>query len=142
MRNCLMGLATAALLVAPAHAQYRERSRAGQVADEIARTIEETARAAGRVADSFDRSLYELRYRGPERYAVDACRPQVERYGRMRVDDVRPYGRRSFRVYGITEGYRGSAYGRYSSRYGPRSFTCTARDDGRVKVKTKRLRRY
>ena len=31
---------------------------------------------------------------------------------------------------------------RYDSRYGPRSFKCTLYDDGRIKVKTKRLRRY
>ena len=141
-----MCLAAAALMAAgPAAAQYQyqDRSKAGRVADEIARTIEDTARAASTVRDSFDRSLYEFRYRGPERFAIDACRPQVERYGRMRVDEVRPYGRRSFRVYGITEGFRAGYYGRYDRRsYGPRSFTCTARDDGRVKVKTKRLRGY
>lgn len=137
--------ATSVLAAEPAYSQsqYQDRSRVGRVADEIARTVEETARAMGRVTDSFDRSLYEVRYRGPERAAIHACRPQVERYGRMRVDDVRPSGRRSIRVYGITEGYRGDYYDRYRSRrYGPRSFTCTVRDDGRVKVKTKRLRRY
>ncbi len=146
MRKFLIpGLGLAAAAAAPAMAQsqypYEPRSRTGHVANEIARTVEETARALGTVRDSFDRGLYEVRYRGPERYAVEACRRDVERYGRMRVDDVRPYKRRSFRVYGITEGYRGY-YDRYSSRYGPRSFTCTVREDGRVKVKTKKLRRY
>jgi hypothetical protein len=110
--------------------------------------VEETAHAVGRVRDSLDRSMYDVRFRGPERYAIDICRPEVERYGRMRVDEVRPYKRRGFRVYGITEGYdwgyrdRYDRYDRYDSRYGPRSFTCTVRDDRRVKVKTKRLRRY
>jgi hypothetical protein len=112
------------------------------VADEIARTVEDTAQAVGRVRDSLDRSLGDVRFRGPERFAIDACRPQVERYGRMRVDDVRPYKRRSFRVYGVTDGYSGGYYDRYRRSYGPRSFTCTVREDGRVKVKTRRLRRY
>ena len=132
-----------ALAAAPAFAQYPygDRSRAGRVADEIARTVEDTAQAVGRVRDSLDRSINDVRFRGPERFAIDACRPQVERYGRMRVDEVRPYKRRSFRVYGIAEGY-GGYYDRYRSRqFGPRSFTCTVRDDGRVKVKTNRLRR-
>ena len=63
----------------------------GRASDKIARTIEEAARAMGTVTDAFDRSLYEVRFRGPERFAIDACRPEVERYGRMRIDDVRPY---------------------------------------------------
>lgn len=135
----------AASAAAPAAAQYYpDRSRAGRVADEIARTVEDTAQAVGRVRDSLDRSLYDVRFQGPERYAIDACRPRVERYGRMRVDNVRPYGRRSWRVYGVTDGYGGGYYDRYSSSryYAPRSFTCTVRDDGRVKLKTNRLRRY
>lgn len=134
-----------AVAAAPAAAQYpyQDRSRAGRVADEIARTVEDTAQAVGRVRDSLDRSLYDVRFRGPERFAIDACRPQVERYGQMRVDQVRPYKRRSFRVYGTTDGYGASYYGGYRSRaYGPRTFTCTVSDDGRVKVKTRRLRRY
>ena len=133
-----------ALAAAPALAQYpyQDRSRAGRVADEIARTVEDTAQAVGRVRDSLDRSISDVRFRGPERFAIDACRPQVERYGRMRVDEVRPYKRRGFRVYGLAEGYGGGYYDGYRSRqYGPRSFTCTVRDDGRIKVKTKRYRR-
>ncbi len=131
----------AAFVAAPAVAQsYQDRSRAGQVAEEVARTIEDTANAVGRVRDSLDRSINDVRYRGPERFAVDACRPHVERYGRMRVDQVRPYKRHSFRVYGTTQGYGGGYYG--SRSYGLRSFTCTVQDDGRVKLKTKRLRRY
>lgn len=126
------------LLAAPAFAQ----SRTGRVAEEVARTIEETANAVGRVRDSWDRGINDVRFRGPERYAIDACRPSVERYGAMRVDDVRPYKRRSFRVYGTTQGFGGGYYGSRSRGYGPRAFTCTAQDDGRVKVKTRRLRRY
>ena len=143
-RHLMIGLAAASALAAePAFAEDQDRSRAGRVSDEIARTIEEAARAMGTVRDAYDRSVYEVRYRGPERFAIDACRPQVERYGRMRVDDVRPHKRRSFRVYGITEGYRGDYDDRYRSRnLGPRSFKCTVNDNGRVKVKTKRLRGY
>jgi hypothetical protein len=129
----------ATLLAAPAFAQ----SRTGRVAEEVARTIEDTANAVGRVRDSLDRGINDVRWRGPERFAVDACRPYVERHGQMRVDHVRPYKRRSFRVYGTTQGYGGGGY--YASRsrgYAPRSFTCTVQDDGRVKLKTKRLRRY
>jgi hypothetical protein len=126
------------LLAAPAFAQ----SRTGRVTEEVVRTIEETANAVGRVRDSLDRGINDVRWRGPERFAVDACRPYVERYGQMRVDHVRPYKRRSFRVYGTTQGFGGGYYGSGSRGYGPRSFTCTVQDDGRVKLKTKRLRRY
>ena len=126
------------LLAAPAFSQ----SRTGRVADEVARTIEETANAVGRVRDSLDRGINDVRWRGPERFAVDACRPYVERHGQMRVDHVRPYKRRSFRVYGTTQGYGGGGYYSGSRGYAPRSFTCTVQDDGRVKLKTKRLRRY
>jgi hypothetical protein len=131
------------LLAAPAAAQsYQDRNRTGRVAEEVARTIEETANAVGRVRDSWDRGINDVRWRGPERFAVDACRPYVERHGRMRVDHVRPYKRGSFRVYGTTEGLGRDYYASRSRAYGPRSFTCTVQDDGRVKLKTKRLRRY
>jgi hypothetical protein len=137
MRSKIVCLALAAALL-PAAASAQDRGRAGRVADEVARTIEDTARAVGQVRDSLNRGINDVRWRGPERSAIDACRGDVERYGAMRVDHVRPYKSRSFRVYGTTDGYRG-----YGSRgYGPRSFTCTVREDGRVKVKTKRLRRY
>ena len=74
------------------------------------------------------------------------CAPSVERYGRMRVDQVRPYKRRSIRVYGIVDGGWGDRYDyrdryRDRDRYRARSFTCTVSYDGRVKVKTRRLRR-
>ncbi|QGN55130.1 hypothetical protein [Novosphingobium sp. Gsoil 351] len=144
LKNLIIGLVAASAIIAqPALGQYYPDSRSGRTGDKIARTIDEAARALGTVTDAFDRSLYEVRYRGAERFAIDACRPQVERYGRMRIDDVRPYKRSSFRVYGITEGYR-DAYGdnyRYRN-FGPRSFKCTVSDRGSVKVKTKRLRGY
>jgi hypothetical protein len=127
---------------APAAAQsdYDRRSRAERVADEIARQVEATANAVGTVTDSVHRSVDGLRFRGPERFAIDRCGPHVERYGRMRVNDVRRYGRRSWRVYGTVDG---AGYGdRWGRGYGPRAFTCTVRDDGRVKLKTNRLRRY
>lgn len=139
-----LGLAlSAAFASAPACAQSSSPSRAGQVADDIARAVIDTAQAVGRVRDSVDRSLSDIRWRGPQRFAIDACRPQVERYGRMRVDEVRPYKSRSQRVYGIAEGYNAGYYDRSRDRRsGLRSFTCTVREDGRAKVKTKRLKRY
>lgn len=130
------------LVAAAAPAAAQDRSRSGQVAEEIARAIRETAAAVGTVTDAAYESVNGIRYRGRERYVIERCAPQVERYGRMRIEHVRPYGRRSFRVYGTIDA--GSRYAdRYSSRdrYAMRSFTCTVRDDGRVKLKTKRLRR-
>lgn len=143
-KHLIFGLAAVSCLAAePAFAQYQDRGSVGRTSDKIARTIEEAARAMGTVTDAFDRSLYEVRFRGPERFAIDACRPQVERYGRMRVDDARPYKRKSFRVYGVTEGYRGNYYdSQFSRKYGPKSFKCTVEADGRVKVKTKNIQRY
>jgi hypothetical protein len=133
----LVGLVAAE---SPAAAQFDRRSRAERIADEIARQVEATAGALGTVTDSVARSVDTLRYRGPERFAVERCGPHVERYGRMRIDRVDRYSRRSWRVYGTVEG---AAYGSAWRRgYAPRAFTCTVRDDGRVKVKTKRLRRY
>jgi hypothetical protein len=129
------------LIAAASPAAAQNRSRTGEVAEEIARAIRETASAVGTVTDAAYESVNGIRYRGRERHAIDRCAPQVERYGRMRIEDVRPYERRSFRVYG-TVGGDGRYDDRYGSRdrYGMRSFTCTVRDDGRVKLKTKRLR--
>jgi hypothetical protein len=61
----------------------------------------------------------------------------------MRVDDVRRNGRSGWRVYGTVNDGGGQGYG-YGLRrgYGPRAFTCTVRDDGRVRLKTSKLRRY
>ncbi len=137
------------LAAAPAAAQdYDRRSRAERVADDIARQVEATANAIGTVTDSVHRSVDSMRFRGAERFAVERCAPYVARYGRMRVDDVRRYSRSSWRVYGTVNdgGGLGGGYGSggYGLRrgYGHRAFTCTVREDGRVKLKTKRLRRY
>ncbi|HEU0098162.1 MAG TPA: hypothetical protein VFQ67_05230 [Allosphingosinicella sp.] len=132
-----------ALAAAPAAAQdYDRRSRAERVADEIARQLEATADAVGTVTDSVNRSVDSLRFRGPERFAVERCAPHVERFGRMRVDDVRRRGRDSWRVYGTTTGAAlGNSTG-WHRGYAPRAFTCTVRRDGRVKLKTSKLRLY
>lgn len=135
----LFGAALAAgLIAAPAAAAHQpeERGRHGRVAGEIAREIEDAAAALGTVADAVGNSVDRFRYRGAERFAISRCAPRVERYGRMQVEQVSPYGRRSFRVYGRTEG--GPTY--FSGReHAPRAFACTVRDDGRVKVRTRRL---
>jgi hypothetical protein len=131
------GLATAVTLIAGSTSALAQRS----TAEEIAREIRNAAEAIGTVRDAVDQSIDDVRWRGVDREAIRLCAPRLERYGRMRVDDVRPYGRRSIRVYGTVD--RGFYSERYRSRdrYGLRSFTCTVRDDGRVKVKTRRLRR-
>ena len=149
-----LGLGVAAGLASPAAAQQRDRS----TAKEIAREIREAAEDIRTVRDAVDDSVRDVRFRGRDREAIDRCAPYVERYGRMHVDDVRRYKRYSLRVYGTVGGegydsrYRRDRYDdryrrdRYDDRYGRdrygiRSFTCTVRDDGRVKLKTKRLRR-
>jgi hypothetical protein len=135
--NRIFAAALAAGLVsAPALAQKPDdRGRTGRVADEVARDIYDAADAIGTVNDALRGSIDNVRYRGAERFAVQRCAPRVERYGRMNVEHVAPYGRRSLRVYGTTEraGYR-SGYGS-----APRAFTCTVRDDGRVRLSTRRL---
>jgi len=154
-RIFIAALAAASALAAsaPAAAQYRDpypappppRTRAGQVADEIARTVRETADAVATVRGSVDASLGELRWNGAQRFAIDRCRPYLGRYGAIRVDRVDPYGNRSLRVYGVTGyggGYGQPAYAYARTAYDSRSFACTVRDDGRVKLKTSRLRRY
>jgi hypothetical protein len=131
------------LAAAPAAARdYDPPGRAERAAEEIARQLEATAEAVGTVTDSVHRSVDAIRFRGPERFAVERCAPHVERYGRMRVDDVRRYGRSSWRVYGTVGGAGiGNSEG-WRRGYAPRAFTCTVRDDGRVKLKTSRLRLY
>jgi hypothetical protein len=123
---------------APAGAQ----SRAERIADEIARQVEATASAVGTVADSVNRSVDTLRFRGAERVAVERCAPLAERYGRIRVDDVRRYGRGGWRVYGTVGGAAIGDSNGWRRGYAPRAFTCTIREDGRIKLKTSRLRRY
>lgn len=126
---CAAALAAAA----PAAAQYKpEQGRTGRVANDIARGVGEAVDAIGTVVDSVDRSVGEVRYRRAERFAIERCAPRVARYGRMRVAQVEPYGRRSIRVYGTAE-----ADG-WGARSAPRSFACTVRDDGRVKLRTRR----
>ncbi len=126
----------------PAAAQYDRRSRAERVADEIARQVEATANAVGVVTDSVNRSVDGLRYRGAERFAAERCAPYVERYGRMRIDDIRRHSRRSWRVYGTVGGAALGDSNGWRRGYAPRAFTCTVREDGRVKLKTSKLRRY
>jgi hypothetical protein len=132
-----------AAAAAPAMAQdYDRRSRAERIADDIARQVEATAGAIGAVTDSVHRSVDSLRFRGAERFAVERCAPYVARYGRMRVDDVRRYKRDSWRVYGTVGGAAIGDSNGWRRGYAPRAFTCTVREDGRVKLKTKKLRRY
>jgi hypothetical protein len=139
MRSLCLVCAAIALSVgsaaSPALAQddRYDRNRAGQVANDIARGIEATADAVGTVTDSVYNSVNSVRWRARERFAVNRCLARVERYGRPRVDHVEPHGRRSWRVYGTVEAR--SSYTGY-----PRSFRCTVRDDGRVKLKTNRIR--
>jgi hypothetical protein len=128
---------------APALAQdYDRRSRAERIADEVARQVEAAAGAIGTVTDSVHRSVDSVRFRGAERFAVERCAPSVERFGRMRVDDVRRYKGRSWRVYGTVGGAALGDSNGWRRGYVPRAFTCTVREDGRVKLKTSKLRRY
>jgi hypothetical protein len=132
-----MVTATAALVLssAPAAAQYQQdRGRSGRVADEIVRQVETAVDAIDRV----DSALNGVRYGRAERFAIGRCAPRVERYGAMRVDSVSRYGSRSMRVFGTAGAAPG--YDRYARRGDARSFACTVRDDGRVKLKTRRLR--
>lgn len=131
------------LAATPAAAQdYDRRSRAERIADEVARQVEATANVVGTVTDSVNRSVDSVRFRGAERFAVERCAPHVERYGRMRIDDVRRHSRSSWRVYGTVGGAAIGDSNGWRRGYVPRAFTCTVREDGRVKLKTKRLRRY
>ena len=134
--NTILGAALAAGLISavPAAAQKPDdRGRTGSVAREIAREIGEAADAIGTVTDAVHDNLGRYRYRSAERYAISRCAERVGGYGRLHVDQVAPYGRRSLRVYGTVDG---------SSRHGgfgrPRAISCTVRDDGRVKLRTSR----
>jgi hypothetical protein len=93
------------------------------------------------IADPVQGSVDASRFRGGERSAVERCAPQVERYGRMRIDEVRRDGRGGWRVEGTVAGAGiGDTRGGWRG-YAPRAFTCTVREDGRVKLETSRLRR-
>ena len=134
INRILAAMLAAGLVSAPAIAQKPgERGRGGRVADEIARDIYDAADAIGTVNDAVRGSLDNVRYRGAERFAIRRCAPRVERYGRMNVEHVAPYGHRSLRVYGTTDG--ASSYRSGSAR----AFTCTVRDDGRVRLSTRRI---
>ena len=133
----LIGALLATALAAPAAAQKPDdRGSTGRVAGEIAREIEDAADAIGTVTDAVAGSVGRVRYRGAERFAINRCAAQVQRYGRMQIEQVAPHGRRSLRVYGTVAG--GTTYhgGRADAR---RAFHCTVRDDGRVRVRTRRL---
>lgn len=138
--NRLTLIAAVLAAAAPAAAQDKpppERGRAGQVAREIARDIVDAADAVGTVVGALDESVDGIRYRQEERFAIRRCAPRLARYGRMRIVQVEPYGRRSIRVYGTVEpdGWSDSRYARGGS---VRSFACTVRNDGRVKLRTRR----
>lgn len=88
--------------------------------------------------------LDHARFPAPERAAIERCAPRLERFGRIQVDDVRRHGRGGWRIHGtVNDGGGGLGYG-YGLRrgYGHRSFTCTVGDDGRIRLKTQRIRRY
>ena len=57
-----------------------------------------------------------------ERYAVDACAREAQRYGRVSITQVDRRDNRSYRVRGVIEG-------NYNER---RAFECDVRDDGRI----------
>ena len=134
-------LATAA--ASPALAQSDRDRRGGGVTEEIIRGVERAAESVVRVDDALRRAERNVRFRGAERFAVDACEAQAQRYGAVRTDDVERYKRRSWRVYGTVDARGGYDSRRYDrrDRYDLRRFTCTVRDDGKVtKFKTKRIR--
>ena len=100
--------------------------------------------APGSVAGPSARSAQYPRFQGPERAAIERCAPRLERFGRLQVEDVRRHGRSGWRVRGtVNDGGAGLGYG-YGLRrgYGHRTFTCTVGEDGQVRLKTQRLRRY
>lgn len=94
------------------------------------------------VADPVRPDVGSLRFQGAERAAVERCAPQVERFGRMRIDEVGRDGRGGWRVEGTVAGAAIGNSNGWRRGFVPRAFTCTVRDDGRVKLKTSRLRRY
>jgi hypothetical protein len=104
--------------------------------------VDEIARVGAAAADAIGAVTYAVQGTR-ERFAVNACGAQAQRYGRVSVGEVYPKGNRDWRVRGIVEpaaqhSQWGSTYRRGSER---RSFTCTATDEGRVtKFKTRRLR--
>lgn len=136
MKGALATAAAIFMAATPASAHYQQdRGRTGRVADEIVRQVGTAVDAIDRVNEAIDG----VRYGRADRFAIDQCVARAQQFGAVRIDRVVPHGNRSRRVYG-TAGATGR-YDRYSRQSaGARSFTCTVRDDGRVKFKTRRLR--
>lgn len=156
------GAAAAALAIvstaAPAEARdYRDRDGidTGDVIAGVAIVggIAAIAAALGRDRydyDGYGRGYnYRDRYRHGYNYAVNACAHEAQRIGRgqVRIVDVDRRSSDRFRVRGVIEsgyGYRDDRYGgyggydrydrydRYDSYDRGRSFTCTARGNGRI----------
>jgi hypothetical protein len=138
-RTGVLGPAAALLALAaaaPASAQYQPYPPPrSPIVDEIVRVGAAAADAIGAVNYAIHGTA--------ERFAVNACGAQAQRYGRVSIGEVYPKGSRSWRVRGIVEpGQQYSQWGStYRRGYERRSFTCTASNEGRVtKFKTKRLR--
>jgi hypothetical protein len=125
----LVSIILFALAAAP-----RDDGRAEGAVDEVARQAEPTA-------DPVRRNARSLRFQGAERAAVERCAPQVERFGRMRIDEVVRDGRGGWRVEGTVAGAAIGDTNGWRRGFVPRAFTCTVGGDGRVKLKTSRLRR-
>jgi hypothetical protein len=123
---------TSIILFALAAAQ--DDGRAERAADDVARQAEAAADPVHRNVGS--------RFQGAERAAVERCAPQVERFGRMRIDEVGRDGHGGWRVEGTVGGAAIGNSNGWRRGFVPRAFTCTVREDGRVKLKTSRLRRY
>jgi hypothetical protein len=130
-------LSAAALFLAlTAAAPAAAQGRAGHSADPA------TDPAAGpAAADPAPRSVDSARFQGAERSAVERCAPQVERFGRIRVDEVSRHGS-GWRVHGTVAGAAIGGPNGWRRGFAPRAFTCTVSDDGRVRLKTSRLRLY
>lgn len=162
----MTGAAAAALVTltaaAPAQAQYRDYDRDRIDTGDIIRGVAiagAAAAAVGAITNAvrgsvYGGNVYENRNYGygnqgygygnqgygyagyGERYAIDACAREAQRYGRMQVTEIDRKGSRSYKVKGwidaagYNDGYnRGYGYNGYNER---RSFKCTAREDGRV----------
>ncbi|HWH17383.1 MAG TPA: hypothetical protein VNT77_03470 [Allosphingosinicella sp.] len=144
---------------APAQAQYRDRyDRDGIDVGDIVRGVAIAGAAAAAVGvltnavrgGGYGGRVYEggygnyahgNRYAYGEQLAVDACAFQAQRYGgRVSVTDVDRSGSSSYRVRGVIDaGNYNSGYGTYNRGYERldnyserRSFSCKARQDGRI----------
>jgi hypothetical protein len=146
------GTAAAALAIVstatPAQASHRDRGGidTGDVIAGVAIIGGIAAISAALSRDRYDYDgygrgyNYRDRYRGGYSQAVNSCAYQAERYGRghgqVRIVDVDRRSGDRFRVRGVVEsGYGYDGYGRGYDRYdrgGSRTFTCTARGNGRI----------